>query len=164
MFEGTYAGLDVHARSVVGAAIDGVSGEIRSLRLAPETDAVVSWVASLPSPVAVVYEAGPTGFGLARASTAAGVRCVVVAPSKVERPPGDRVKTDRRDAERLARLLRIGEVPAVRVPTEAEEAARDLVRAREDYQLSDPGREFVRALLRRMWPAPSIGRCRPTLP
>ncbi|MEU9919699.1 IS110 family transposase [Streptomyces sp. NPDC051001] len=134
MFELTYAGLDVHARSVVGAAIDGVSGEIRSLRLAPETDAVVAWVVSLPGPVAAAYEAGPTGFGLARALTVAGVRCVVVAPSKVERPPGDRVKTDRRDAERLARLLRIGELPAVRVPTEAEEAARDLVRAREDVR------------------------------
>jgi hypothetical protein len=131
MFERTYAGLDVHARSVVGAAIDGVSGEIRSLRLAPETDAVLAWVASLPAPVTVAYEAGPTGFGLARALSAAGARYVVVAPSKVERPPGDRVKTDRSDAERLARLLRIGELPAVRVPTEAEEAARDL-RARED--------------------------------
>jgi Transposase len=60
------------------------------------------------------------------------VGCVVVAPSKLERPPGDRVKTDRRDAERLARLLHIGELPAVRVPTQAEEAARGLVRARED--------------------------------
>lgn len=59
---------------------------------------------------------------------------MVVAPSKLERPPGDRVKTDRRDAERLARLLRIGELPAVRVPSEAEEAARDLVRAREDVR------------------------------
>jgi transposase len=85
-----------------------------------------------PGPAAVTYEAGPTGFGLARALTAAGVRCVVVAPSKLERPPGDRVKTDKRDAARLARLLHIGELPAVRVPTEAEEAARDLVRARED--------------------------------
>ena len=56
----------------------------------------------------------------------------MVAPSKLERAPGDRVKTDRRDAERLARLVRIGEVPGVRVPTEAEEAGRDLVRARED--------------------------------
>src|SRR6266702_4191363 len=61
-----------------------------------------------------------------------GVRCEVVAPSKIERPPGDRVKTDRRDAVRVARLLRVGEVPVIRVPGEAEEAARDLVRARED--------------------------------
>ncbi|MDQ1065031.1 hypothetical protein [Streptomyces canus] len=65
MFERMYAGLDVHVRSVVGAAIDGVLGEIRSLRLAPEAGTVVPWVASLPGPVAVAYEAGPTGFGLA---------------------------------------------------------------------------------------------------
>jgi hypothetical protein len=63
---------------------------------------------------------------------AAGVRCEEVAPSKMDRPLGDRIKTDRRDAERLARLLRIDELPGVRVPSEAEEAARDLLRARED--------------------------------
>jgi transposase len=96
------------------------------------TEAVVAWTVSLPGPVTVAYEAGPTGFGLARALQQVGVRCVVVAPSKLERPPGDRVKTDRRDAERLARLLAVGELPGVRVPPVAEEAARDLVRARED--------------------------------
>ena len=132
LLERTCVGLDVHARSVVACAIDGVVGEVRTQRVSPETEAVVGWVRALPGSVAVAYEAGPTGFGLARALAAAGVRCVVVAPSKLERPAGDRVKTDRRDAERLARLLRIGELPAVRVPTEAEEAARDLVRARED--------------------------------
>jgi len=130
--ERTWVGLDVHARSVVGCAIDDEACEIRSQRVAPQTDAIVAWVLALPGPVAVTYEAGPTGFGLARALAAAGVRCEVVAPSKLERPAGDKVKTDRRDAERLARLLRIGELPAVRVPSEAEEAARDLVRARED--------------------------------
>jgi transposase len=92
----------------------------------------LSWIRSLPWPVAVAYEAGPTGFALPRTLTAGGLRCVVVAPSKLKRPPGDWVKTDRRDAERLARLLRIGELPAIRVPSEAEEAARDLFRARED--------------------------------
>ena len=107
-------------------------GRCRTLRVSPKTEAVVDWVRALPGPVAVAYEAGPTGFALARALTAAGVRCEVVAPSKLERPPGDRVKTDRRDAERLARLLRIGELPGVRVPSQAEEAARELVRARED--------------------------------
>lgn len=112
--------------------IDNEAGEIATLRLSPRTEAIVDWVRSLPEPAAVAYEAGPTGFGLARALLAVGVRCEVVAPAKLERPPGDRVKTDRRDAERLARLLRIGELPSVRVPTEAEEAARDLVRARED--------------------------------
>ena len=93
-----------------------------------------SWPGSvqLPGPVAVTYEAGPTGFGLYRALTAAGVRCVVAAPSKLQRPAGDRVKTDAKDAVHLARLLRLGELTAVAVPSVEQEAARDLVRARED--------------------------------
>ena len=91
-------------------------GGLWSRRLPAATEAVVAWTVSLPGPVAVAYEAGPTGFGLARALAAVGVRCVVVAPSKLERPAGDRVKTDRRDAERLARLLHLGELPAVWVP------------------------------------------------
>jgi transposase len=132
VLERTSVGLDVHARSIVAGVLDIETGELRSERLPVAIEAVVGWTVSLPGPVAVAYEAGPTGFGLARALEAAGVRCVVVAPSKLERPPGDRVKTDRRDAERLARLLHIGELPGVRVPTVAEEAARDLVRARED--------------------------------
>lgn len=132
--EGTWVGLDVHARSVVGSAIDESSGEILTRRVGPRTEQIVEWVRSQPGPVMACYEAGPTGFGLARALTAAGIACEVVAPSKLERPAGDKVKTDRRDAERLARLLRIGELPGVRVPTEAEEAARDLVRAREDVR------------------------------
>jgi transposase len=130
--EGSWVGLDVHARSVVGCAIDEKTAEIRTQRIGARTEQIVDWVRAQPGPVVACYEAGPTGFGLARALTAAGVHCEVVAPSKLERPSGDKVKTDRRDAERLARLLRIGEVPGVRVPTEAEEAARDLVRARED--------------------------------
>ena len=130
--ERTSVGLDVHARSIVAGVLDVETGELWSERLPVATEAVLGWVGSLPGPVAVAYEAGPTGFGLARGLQQLGVRCVVVAPSKLERPPGDRVKTDRRDAERLARLLHIGELPAVRVPTVAEEAARDLVRARED--------------------------------
>jgi len=82
--------------------------------------------------VAVTYEAGPTGFGLYRALTAAGVRCVVAAPSKLQKPSGDRVKTDAKDAVHLARLLRLDEVTAVSIPSVDQEAARDLVRARED--------------------------------
>ena len=83
-------------------------------------------------PGAVTYEAGPTGFGLARFLTAAGVRCLVAAPSKLQRPSGDRVKTDARDALHLARLLQLGEIVEVTVPSVEQEAARDLVRARED--------------------------------
>jgi transposase len=87
---------------------------------------------SFASPVRVTYEAGPTGFGLARAITEAGMERVVAAPSKLQRPAGDRVKTDARDAAHLARLLRLGEITAVRVPEREIEAVRDLVRARED--------------------------------
>ena len=130
--ERTSVGLDVHARSVAAAAIDGVTGELFRSRLTPSFEHVESWLRELPGPVAVAYEAGPTGFGLYRHLTAAGFGCVVVAPSKVHRPSGDRVKTDAKDAVLLARLLRLGELTAVAVPTVDQEAARDLVRARED--------------------------------
>ena len=127
-------GLDVHARSVVAAAIDGDTGELFKERLVASNDVIVSWVKAMPSPAAVTYEAGPTGFGLARAMADAGLRCEVAAPSKLVRPAGDRVKTDAKDAVLLARLLRIDEIVSVRVPSVTEEAARDLVRAREDVR------------------------------
>lgn len=95
--ERTSVGLDVHARSVAAAAIDGVTGELFHARLTPSHEHIQSWLAALPGPVAVTYEAGPTGFGLARALGAAGIRCVVAAPSKLQRPVGDRVKTDASD-------------------------------------------------------------------
>jgi transposase len=125
-------GLDVHARSVAAAAIDGVTGALVRSRLTPSYDHITSWLAGLAGPVAVAYEAGPTGFGLYRRLTAAGIRCEVAAPSKLRRPAGDRVKTDARDAVNLARLLRLDDIVSVAVPTVEQEAARDLVRARED--------------------------------
>jgi transposase len=131
MNEGSWVGLDVHARSVVAGVIDAGSGEVRSARVPRGAEGTVTWLQSLPAPVRVAYEAGPTGYGLARACAGAGIDCVVAAPSKI-RAATDRVKTDRRDAERLARLLRLGEITPVRVPEPEEEAARDLVRARED--------------------------------
>ena len=130
----TSVGFDVHARSVVASALDGVTGEVIERRLTPAYADVAVWVGSLPGPVAVVYEAGPTGFGLARFLSAAGICCQVAAPSKLQRPAGDRVKTDARDARHLARLLHLGQVVAVAVPDAATEAARDLVRAREDVR------------------------------
>jgi transposase len=132
MMERTFVGLDVHARSVWAGVLDGVTGEVVARAVPARLEGLVGWVGGLPAPVVVAYEAGPTGFGLARALEVGGVRCVVAAPSRIERAPGDRVKTDRRDAIRLARLLRMGELVAVRVPTVEQEAARDLVRARED--------------------------------
>src|SRR5512133_3406246 len=130
--ERTSVGLEVHARSVAAAAIDGVTGELFQSRLTPSFDHLRSWLEDLPGPVAVAYEAGPTGFGLYRHLTAAGIRCEVVAPSKLQKPAGDRVKTDAKDAIHLARLLRLDEITSVAIPTVDQEAARDLVRARED--------------------------------
>ncbi len=132
--ERTSVGLDVHARSVVACGIDDDTGEMFRARLAPDPDAIFGWLRQLPGPVAVVYEAGPTGYGLARFLRGRQVLCVVAAPSKLQRPSGDRVKTDARDALLLARLLRLGEIVPVAVPTLAQEAARDLVRAREDVR------------------------------
>ena len=119
-------------RSVLGCALDGDTGEVFQRRLSPDHGEIVAWLGDLPGPVAVTYEAGPTGFGLARALTAAGISCEVATPSKLTRPAGDRVKTDARDAAHLARLLHLGQITAVTVPTATQEAARDLVRARED--------------------------------
>ena len=130
--ERTSVGLDVHARSVAAAAIDTATGELIQTKLTPAHDDIASWLHKLNDPVAVAYEAGPTGFGLYRSLTSAGIRCEVVAPSKLQRPSGDRVKTDAKDAIHLARLLHLDEYTAVTVPSAEQEAARDLVRARED--------------------------------
>jgi len=130
--ERTSVGLDVHARSVAAAAIDSITGEVVQAKLTPDYGDVRGWLERLAGPVAVAYEAGPTGFGLYRYLRAAGVRCEVVAPSKLQRPAGDRVKTDAKDAVHLARLLRLDEITSVAIPTVEQEAARDLVRARED--------------------------------
>jgi transposase len=124
----------VHARSVVACGIDTVTGELHRSRLTPEHADVLDWLGRLPGPVAVAYEAGPTGFALARVLRAAGLRCEVVAPSKLQRPAGERVKTDVRDALHLARLLHLDEFTSVRVPEVFEEDARDLLRAREDVR------------------------------
>ncbi|MGI8800666.1 MAG: IS110 family transposase [Solirubrobacteraceae bacterium] len=130
----SWAGLDVHAAKVVAATVDSETGVLGTRRLTGRTGGVVEFCVGLPGPTRVAYEAGPTGFTLARALEAAGVACVVAAPGKIERPAQDRVKTDRRDAERLVRLLMVDGLHPVRVPSSEEEALRDLVRAREDVR------------------------------
>ena len=130
----TSVGLDVHARSVVACGLDGQTGQLYERRLTPDHGEILAWIRSLPGPVVVTYEAGPTGFGLARFLTGHGIEVLVAAPSKLQRPSGDRIKTDRRDARHLARLLHLGEIIAVTVPGVEQEAARDLVRAREDVR------------------------------
>jgi transposase len=99
MDEGSWVGLDVHARLLVAGVIDRGTGEVWSLRLPAGGEGTVAWLQTLPAPVRVVCEAGPTGYRLARACAEAGIDCVVAAPSRV-RAAADRVKTDRRDAER----------------------------------------------------------------
>ena len=152
--ERTAIGLDVHARSVRAAAIDTSTGEVIEARLPATTVEVVAWVTQIAArlgPVHAGYEAGPTGFGLARKLDAAGVAVTIAAPSKIIRPAGDRIKTDARDALLLARLLKMDELVPVRVPTEAEESARDLVRARDDarVELMAARHRLSKLLLRR---------------
>jgi transposase len=135
--EGTvFVGIDAaKAKHAVAVAEPGRRGEVRYLgEIDTSPEAVrklVTRLAAKHGRLHVCYEAGPTGYGLYRQVVALGHACTVVAPSLVPRKPGDRVKTNRRDAVSLARLLRAGELTAVWVPDEAHEAMRDLVRARE---------------------------------
>jgi transposase len=124
----TWVGMDVHARSTSAAAVNVLTGEIERLRFGPGVEAPVAWLAQLPGPVHACYEAGPTGYGLYRAAVAAGVRIDVIAPGKTPRAPADRVKTDRKDADLLARLLMAGQLRPVTVPPAGVEAARELTR------------------------------------
>jgi len=130
----TWAAFDVHASGVVAATLDRDSGELVVRQLSGRSDDVVAFVRELAGPVRATYEAGPTGFGLARKLNAIGVDCLVCAPGLIPRAATDRVKTDRRDAQRLVRLFAAGELHRVAVPSPAEEALRDLVRAREDLR------------------------------
>jgi transposase len=125
-------GLDVHAAQTHAAILDMGTGELRGVRLRMAPIEVVEFLAGLPGPVRAVYEAGPTGFGLARAARARGIDVGVVAAGKVPRAAGDRIKTDKRDAERLARLLAAGELRFAFVPALADEHFRDVIRAIED--------------------------------
>jgi transposase len=128
-------GLDVHASKIMAAVLDAETGQLQHLGMTADVGRAAGFCAGLPGPVRAAYEAGPTGYGLARELAKRGVGCVVAAPSKIPRASGDRVKTDRRDAEHLARLLLAGKLHAVRVPGVEEEALRDLVRARETVRV-----------------------------
>jgi transposase len=130
----TFAGLDVHARSTHAAAIDVPSGELRRARFGADSDEVVAWLSGLPGPLRACYEAGPTGFALYRQAQAAEIDLCVVAPSKTPRASGDRIKSDRKDAELLARLLLAGQLQPIAVPSASLEAARHLCRAREQVR------------------------------
>jgi transposase len=152
-----FAGLDVHARKTAAAAVLLGSGEVFRARLAGPQE-TIGWLRSLSGEVRAVYEAGPTGFGLARAARAAGLEVMVCSPGAIPRQPGDRVKTDARDALKLARLHAAGQLRPVVVPAPELEALRDLVRAREDLRgdLMAARHRISKLLLRRglVWPGP----------
>ena len=151
-------GLDVHASQTHAAILDTSSGELRAVRLRMAPGQVVEFLATLPGPLRAVYEAGPTGFGLARAGIERGIDVRVVAAGKVPRASGDRVKTDKRDAERLARLLAAGELRFAFVPSVADEQFRDVIRAIEDCRgdLMRARHRLSKLLLRReiRWTGP----------
>jgi transposase len=155
----TVAGFDVHARSIDGAAVHVPTGELLRIRFGGGVEGPIEWLRSLPGPVWACYEAGPTGFGLYRAAVAAGIDMQVVAPGKTPRGRADRVKTDRKDAELLARLLLAGSLRPIAVPSPAVEAARELVRAHDAIRrdLMTARHRVSKQLLRhgRVYPQPS---------
>src|SRR5881397_172591 len=126
-------GMDVHARSVRLAAVR--AEELVEERTLPYDEQAVERLLRRWPVVRCCYEAGPTGFGLYRHLVGRGIDCAVVAPGLVPQRPGDRVKTDSRDARKLARLHAGGLLEPIHVPSRELEAARDLVRAREDARL-----------------------------
>lgn len=129
-----HLGLDVHKNTISVGVLDPDAEIPRTDKISSDWDAVQHLLARFEdlSRLRTCYEAGPTGYELARQLRAAGVACEVIAPSLIPTAPGDKVKTDRRDCARLARLHRAGELVAIRVPSVAEEAVRDLCRARAD--------------------------------
>lgn len=132
----TFVGLDVHKKDIQVAMLVGHERTAVTWQLANEPKAIRALIHKLereaPGAIECCYEAGACGYALQRRLTTGRIRCQVIAPALIPRKPGDRVKTDRRDARKLAELLRAGLLTEVRPPTEAEEAVRDLCRARDD--------------------------------
>ena len=155
-----WVGLDVHAKESACAVFEAETGEVRARKLQGRPDSVLAFLESLERPFRAVYEAGPTGYGLARRARERGLDVAVCAPGHIRRPPGDRVKTDKRDALRLARLHAAGELTLVTVPPVEHEQLRDLVRAREDVRgdLMRARHRISKLLLRRELYFPGPGR------
>ncbi len=150
-----FVGMDVHKETIhIALAEEGENREVRNYGvIGGDINAVEKTIRKLTSTgkrLRVVYEAGPCGFTIQRYLSKQGIDCSVVAPSLIPKKPGDQVKTDRRDALSLARLHRAGELSPIYVPTEADEAMRDLTRAREDAMLAyKRARQLLLSLLLR---------------
>jgi transposase len=148
-----FVGLDAHAESTaIGFAEAGRAAARFIGTVGPKLAELTKALGKLgePGTLLIVYEAGPCGYGLARELLALGYRCEVVAPSKIPRKSGERIKTDRRDALKLASLARAGELTAVTIPDERDEAIRDLSRARVDaVRARLKARQQLQALLLR---------------
>lgn len=147
-----WVALDVHKRSIVAATLPLSGGRPEILRIEHTAKAIRRLIEQLGGPqgLAVAYEAGPTGWALKRLLDELGVACDVIAPSLVPVRSGDRVKTDRRDAKKLVRLFRAGELTFVAAPSPEQEGLRDLVRCREDLRdaLNRARQRVIKALLR----------------
>jgi transposase len=148
----TWVSIDQHKLSLVAATLPASGGEPEVTRLENTERAIRRFIGRLGDPegLAVSYEAGPGGYELHRLLTSMGVACDVIAPSLVPVRAGDRVKTDRRDAKKLVRLYRAGELSFVAPPSPAQEGLRDLVRARDDLRCARTAtrHRVVKALLR----------------
>ena len=129
-----WVGLDVHAHATAVAVFDDATGEVITRRVSGRPLEVLDVLRELPGPVRAVYEAGPTGYGLVRRARAEGIEMSVCSPGNIDRRPGDRIKTDKRDAIRLARLFAAGDLRLVWIPSVEQEQLRDLVGCREDLR------------------------------
>ena len=133
----TIIAFDQHAATTVAAVLLPGQRTPALHTLASDSPTILRFVTRIQrqvGPVRCCYEAGPCGFELQRAMTGAGIPCEVIAPALIPRRAGDRIKTDRRDATQLAVLYRAGALTAIHVPTEHDEAVRDLLRCREDIR------------------------------
>jgi transposase len=155
--ETIHLGLDVHRDSISVGVLNPGDDVPDVERIFHDEDSIRRLIGRFSEPrlVRACYEAGPTGYDLSRLLRSLGVDCEVIAPALIPRAPGDRIKTDRRDCQRLARLHRAGELVAIRVPTPLEEAVRDLCRTRGDMveNLTRARNRLLKFLMRhsRVW-------------
>jgi transposase len=135
----------VHAHESTIAVFDQATGELTTKRVAGHPHELIERLMDIPVPARMVYEAGPTGYGLVRRARAVGIEMAVCAPGRTDRSPSDRIKTDKRDAIRLARRLAAGELTLVTIPSVEHERLRDVVRWLTSLRFSDRASQLTMA-------------------